>query len=506
MPIQTPRLYQSRHGVFYLRTVYPKLLQASTGKREAWHSLRTKDPKEARVFALSYALEIAKAQAGVNMRKKSGLEQAQELITDPLKITTPDGFTVDYDHTDPIATREAKAFIQDHTPAPITEAQRQAWQAQELASLRDTEAAFRQAEAEREAIIEAARKPKSRRFAPLVEEYFKLHAPNLDPRTTKKYRNANERFLDWLGKEATLDDITPAVWHQFKIFLASDDPATGRKAISPKTIDQYTNAVANVLKMAKGKDHALTGQMLVKRKQRQIPVLKAFTPDELPRIFNPDYLNQCRHPSDVWGTLLGLLTGARLNEIFQLRLADVRTVQGVLVLDFQEDTLGNNLKTGAARRFVPVHQNLIDLGFMDYLNDVRTLPNATDITLIFPFLNRYEQGYGDVPSQRFTALLKDLKIHQPRKKVFHSLRHTVNQKLKEAGISTEYRSMFIGHELGDTNTLIYGDKTPIQVIRDKVLPALPFEEIEWHKIRIDRTGIDEALGRLYRAKSKQKAN
>jgi len=56
MPAKVPRLYQSRHGVFYLRVQIPAPLHAALGKRETWHSLRTKDPKEAQVFALSYAL------------------------------------------------------------------------------------------------------------------------------------------------------------------------------------------------------------------------------------------------------------------------------------------------------------------------------------------------------------------------------------------------------------------------------------------------------------------
>ena len=58
MPVLPPRLYVREYGVFYLRIITPKALQATTGKRETWHSLRTKDPTEARILALSYALEL----------------------------------------------------------------------------------------------------------------------------------------------------------------------------------------------------------------------------------------------------------------------------------------------------------------------------------------------------------------------------------------------------------------------------------------------------------------
>ena len=401
-------------------------------------------------------------------------------------------------------TKAAKAFIKEHSPPEITQTQRHAWQAADLAAQRDQEAARRLIEDEHYKIAEQYSKPKGRVFADLVKEYFTLYGATVSPRTCKAYQTANTKFLDYIGHGIRVDQITTEKWREYRLFLASDDPATGRKKISNRSIDNHTNAVGVVLKMHMGEMHPLRQQLLVKRKQKQLAKGKSFTSEELTRVFDPVRLNTTAHPTDVWGNLLGLFTGARLNELFQLRLADVRIVNGIRVLDLQDEIVGNSLKNQASRRLVPVHQQLIDLGFLDYLNDVRALPDSTDITLIFPFLTKYEQGYGDVPSQRFTALLKELDIYQPRIKVFHSFRHTLNQRLKFEGVSTEYRSLFLGHENDDVNSMIYGDKTPVQVVAAKVLPALNFPEIQWSHFKLDRAAIRSALVKMTKVSTPKK--
>ena len=83
MPIKPPRLYVRAHGIFYLRIVTPKSMQAITGKRETWRSLRTKDPQQAKVYALTYALETEKAKLTM-ASKKDNLTDLLQQTTKPL--------------------------------------------------------------------------------------------------------------------------------------------------------------------------------------------------------------------------------------------------------------------------------------------------------------------------------------------------------------------------------------------------------------------------------------
>lgn len=489
MPASTPYLYKNRNGNFYLRIVATKRQIASGTARDTWRSLKTKDPKEAKILALSFALE--KAQAQIPMPKPRVSDFLQQL-----KQTAADGESIDFDLSKPDEVAWAKQWKKDKDEELAgLKAQARA-EGRELTYREGLERRLMSPEALAQYLTPA--KPVGKQLKQVMEDYFKLKGSDLAERTTKKYRSNIERFLEWAGDKITIDEITPTKWHEFKVYLATSDPSKGHRALNSKTIDLYTNSLANVLKMTQGRNHVLTGQLLVKKSQRSkdAGAKHVFTPDELARIFSPQRLNALLNPADFWGVLIGLLSGARLNEIFQLRVADIRTVGGVRVFDIQEATTGNNLKTASSPRLIPVHPQLISLGFMDYVEDVLGLPNASNLTLIFPFLNRYEQGYGDVPSQRFTAVLQDLGIHQNRIKTFHSLRHTVNQKMKDGRVSREWREMLLGQKTEKEHVNDgYGGKAPIDALRDMVIPALSFDEINWKDIKPDRSRLKHNLER-----------
>ncbi len=484
MSVKPPRLYVRDYGVFYLRVITPKALQATSGKRETWHSLRTKDPLQARIYALSFALELEKTKAA--MKSKTGnMADLTRDISKPLKITTPDGYTVDFDETKPTEKAEAFAFLAQHKAPEISEAQRQAWQAQEFAKLRDTEAAFRRMESEAVQHRAQLAKPASPKFSQFKDAYLTLIQNSaLKDRTKKVYAAKLKIWEDFVGKTATLGDITAQTILNFQTWLAKDDPLTERKAITPRTIDGYTEIISNVYKatIKKLADNPVEGR-LVSKKQRMMSKRKPFTPDELTRIFDPKRLNLCANPADVFVPILGLLTGSRPSSICQLRLGDIRREDGIHVLSYHDYLEDNSSKTSATNRLAPLHPVLEQIGFLRYLDDIKNLPDANATTLIFPWLNHYEQGYADVPTQNFREELKRLQIYVPNVKVFYSLRHTTNQRMKERGIPEDFRSQYIGHENDSVNHRTYGKTTPTKFLLESVIPHLGFEEIDWEAIQ-----------------------
>lgn len=246
-------------------------------------------------------------------------------------------------------------------------------------------------------------------------------------------------------------------------------------------------------------DNPLTGQNMVKRKNREKSPVEKFTDYELKTIFDPQRLNNIDDPADIFGTLLALHTGARLNEIFQLTVDDLKTVSGIDCIEIHEAG-GNNLKTNAAARLVPLHPRLRALGLFNYVQAVKALPQSNG--RLFPWLNKYEQGYGDVPSQRFTALLKEEGFWKFRRKVFNSFRHTVQTTLQSAGIDGVIRKHFIGHEVEDITVNVYGEETPLKILADACLPALSFPSIDWQGIQLDEDAIKTELQRLWKNKKK----
>jgi integrase len=90
--------------------------------------------------------------------------------------------------------------------------------------------------------------------------------------------------------------------------------------------------------------------------------------------------NLVRKTYQRWGTLIGIYTGARLNEICQLHVTDIQKVDDVWCFDLNDDGLDKKLKAAASKRRVPIHPRLIDLGLLTYVEQMR----SANQTKMFP--------------------------------------------------------------------------------------------------------------------------
>ena len=475
-------LWRAPSGLYYYRYTVPHRFKAHfNGIGTIKRSLATYTPTDAFLKAQALHFQVLRLLGTIaDMAKTRPPRSLGELVrqtVNPLKVELPNGVAIDFDLSNALEYQEYKTIL--------------------------GEAARGQKSA-----ISSITQPvtgSGKSFQVVAKEYL-IHAKgkNLDPRTIKKYASCIARFEEWLGTETPLQAITAGRWHEFKTYLLSGDKDRGYKPLSAKTVDQYTNAVNEVYKMAKTAaytiDNPLTGQNIVKRMTREKSPVEKFTDSDLKLIFDPDRLNYIDDPADLYGALIALHTGARLNEIFQLTVDDLKKVDGLDCLEIHEAGEGNHLKNSASVRLVPLHPRLRALGLFDYAEAVKALPNTNK--RLFPWLNRYEQGYGDVPSQRFTALLKDLGLWVFRRKVFHSFRHTVQTTLQSKGIDLAIRKHFIGHEVEDITVNVYGEETPLKILADACLPALSYEAIDWENIKLDRPAIDAELKRLWKMKKK----
>ena len=163
-------------------------------------------------------------------------------------------------------------------------------------------------------------------------------------------------------------------------------------------------------------------------------------------------------PHFYWLPLLGIYTGARLNELSQLYIADIKVTEtGVYYLDFNldgpdkldADEPDKSLKTVNSHRIVALHPHLIELGLPTY---VKALFNA-GYSRLFPELKRDEvKGYGKPVGSWFNErfLGKQLAIPRDGKRTFHSFRHTFITKLSELEVPDDIQAQLAGHSRGDS--------------------------------------------------------
>ena len=143
--------------------------------------------------------------------------------------------------------------------------------------------------------------------------------------------------------------------------------------------------------------------------------------------------------------LLGIFTGARLEEIGQLDIADIREEEGIIYIFIHADAAtGRRIKNKTSRRKVPVHPFLLDWkGFLPTVHEGErcggggggklfpTLTSKTD-TLTAPFSKWW---------RRYTI---SIGVYTPQK-TFHSFRHTFKRTMRDAGIDGKLTDALQGH-------------------------------------------------------------
>lgn len=153
-----------------------------------------------------------------------------------------------------------------------------------------------------------------------------------------------------------------------------------------------------------------------------------------------------------WLPLIGFFTGARINELCQLYLDDIKQdAAGFYFFEISNERADQSLKTIHSRRKIPLHPTLIKLGLVRYCEVLKKAGHER----LFPELPYHPvKGYGDKASDWFNrSLLKErLGFEKESKKSFHSFRHTFSTRLKQEGIDSETRAQFVGHIRGSGET------------------------------------------------------
>jgi integrase len=149
-----------------------------------------------------------------------------------------------------------------------------------------------------------------------------------------------------------------------------------------------------------------------------------------------------------WVPWLLAFTGARLEEICQSLVSDVRSEAGIYYLDINADDPGKSLKNSGSARRVPLHPAIIAEGFLEY---VKGLPKGSPL---FPDMAPDVFGRrGGNATKILGRWVRRQGIADPRKAPNHSWRHRFKDECRNAGIEKSVHDALTGHTSGEV-----GDK------------------------------------------------
>lgn len=166
-----------------------------------------------------------------------------------------------------------------------------------------------------------------------------------------------------------------------------------------------------------------------------------------------------KHPWRYWLPLLGRATGARLEELCQLKLDDFIEQQGIQCISIDDKREGQQLKNSSSRRVLPLHPALIELGLLEHVQSLR----HSGAESMFPDLEAVRGKLGHAPSKWFGRYKTKRGVTDPRK-TFHSFRHTLIDDLRDAGVQDSLIKRIAGHEDSAVTFSIYGSRSPLKAM------------------------------------------
>ena len=143
-----------------------------------------------------------------------------------------------------------------------------------------------------------------------------------------------------------------------------------------------------------------------------------------------------------WLTWLMAYTGAGINELAQLWKRDVKREGSITFLSFAPTTdAGQEIKTSASRREVPIHPALIREGFLKWVEKQPDGPLFKDLPE-----GRYGKR-GDAASKRDGRWLRRDMGMTDKRIVGHSWRHFMEDRMRAAEVPDEVADSILGHAL-----------------------------------------------------------
>jgi len=261
--------------------------------------------------------------------------------------------------------------------------------------------------------------------------------------------------------------------------------------ISATTVENLFNPCRAFFQWAKGQQGYISSNPAEDvrlpriKKAKGVKSRRPFTAEELQRIFAAPVFTGMKaakrrfEPGTLvnkdayfWIPILGYYTGARLGELVQLHLADVRLDDPVPHLVITEEGSAERgtgedkmVKSHAGVRRVPIHQDVLDIGFGDFMR--RRLRDKRPHKRVF-----WQVGYGadgqpsTVFSKWFARLLDKVGLKDPAL-VFHSFRHTAEDAFRNALLPQYVIDRVIGHA-GQNVSDGYGEGASLEICASAV--------------------------------------
>lgn len=275
-------------------------------------------------------------------------------------------------------------------------------------------------------------------------------------RTRQTYKRHADQFVTLMG-DLSLHAVSRTVGIQFRDNLQAWAIANGKTATTADNILVSIRALFNVARDKGWLTSNPLERLSVEIGGKESEGREPWTKEELGMIFSDPLWTSHAIPTDkkagreaaYWMPLIACYTGARLTEIAQLWTDDIATEPGKETFEFRADAQRDQkLKNSGSWRAVPMHPELIRLGFCDY---VKSLTKGS----LFPHLPKEGKNGAGGQFGKWFGTFKSTKGFTSPAKSFHSFRHLVATELRLAGATDAQADAITGHAGNGVGRQVY---------------------------------------------------
>lgn len=290
-----------------------------------------------------------------------------------------------------------------------------------------------------------------------------IHSKRLEQVTPLTLTQLNQRctnFLDYLTKQNVSLSAKAATTYRDHLI---------EKRLSCKTVKEYISANKQFF------DYCEQIELIDKNVFKAIKAPKTrgtkasqqrdrWQLKEIKRLFSSSEFRK-KDAQFQWTTKLQIYQGCRPSEVCQLTTPNIQMIDGVPCITVSDSEADQRLKTSNALRIVPLHNQLIKEGFLEYVQERREQkqkqlfnykPHGENKDWSFRYrtnLGKLQTAIGMKPNARPTS---------------YSFRHTFIDELKIADTPEHVVAEIVGHAHPNITYGRYGKQAQIQQLHDAV--------------------------------------
>ena len=363
----------------------------------------------------------------------------------------------------------------------------------------------------------------SKKIREVVDEFLVLRKGVVGEKLLDEYRVLTNEFIEIIGNIPvsllSKEDIRTYIKTLIKLPInrrknpkyrdLSIDEVMKLKGVKPQSrinVNKFLTRLTTFMRfgVSQGyiKENYIDGMKIPISKKDERKKREPFSPEDLVKILNPKtYLNWTIDYKKIssnqyttfkttknvklgtpyyWSFLVGIFTGMRTNETSQLRVDDI-VKEGNVWMIIIDETQGKRVKTTSSIRKVPIHPQLISLGFIKYVEILKS--NGVD--RVFPELTKERDGYSSKISRHYNEkFLQSVGVWKKNVKVLYSTRHTFINRCYNKGVDRDIIKQIVGHE-PDFTLDVYGGNpfTPQQLYQG--ISKVTYSNIRWDRLEVD---------------------